>query len=168
MARVRMPDVMLESWDDADIALKDIAEAENAKAEIEAEMNRQINMIKEAAEKAVKPHTTLIAERNKQLKSFAEVNRVDFGKAKSKKLTFGELGFRASSKVVIKQGTIAQVIKNLRKLGMADCINIKESINKDSLKTYSEDKIVKAGASLKKEDTFWYETDQQELPQVAE
>ena len=41
---------------------------------------------------------------------------------------------------------------------MEDCIIVKETVNKDVLKTYDEKDIIKVGASLKKEDTFWYET----------
>ena len=41
---------------------------------------------------------------------------------------------------------------------MDDCIQVEEKVNKDVLRTYEEKEIIAVGASLKKEDTFWYET----------
>lgn len=53
---------------------------------------------------------------------------------------------------------IEAVLENLKKFNMHDCINTKESVNKDILKTYSPDVILNIGGTLKTEDTFWYET----------
>lgn len=164
MARVRIPDApLLQSWDEANSALLEIAQAEIALANIEGEMNVKINTIKDEAERAAAPIRERISELNKQLKSFAELNRPDFGKAKSKALTFGEIGFRVSSSIVIKAAMIPKVIDNLRKLGMEDCVKVQETVNKEVLKTYPEENIIQSGATIKRSDTFWYETDKQQL-----
>ena len=76
-------------------------------------------------------------------------------------LSFGKTGYRLSTKVIIKK--VANTISALKKLGMTDCITTKESVNKDMLRTYPEEKLFEVGASLKKEDTFWYETDRDKL-----
>lgn len=164
MARIRIPDVpVLESWEDVNDTLLEIAQAEISLANIEGEMNTKINAAKEAAEQTAAPIRARIADLNKQLKRFAELNRPDFGKTKSKRLTFGEIGFRASTSVVIKAALVPKVIENLRKLGLGDCVKVKETVNKELLKTYPEELIIQSGASLKKDDTFWYETDKQQL-----
>ena len=164
MARKRLPDApQLQSWDDVNAALKDIAQGEIEIAEIEGKMNIDINDIKEAAEKEIAPIRTLIEDLGKQLKEFAELNRPDFGKQKSKKLAFGTLGWRASKSISIKKALTEKIIDNLRKLGMTDCVKVSETINKDVLGTYPDDKIVAAGATVNKKDTFWYETDKQSL-----
>jgi hypothetical protein len=64
---------------------------------------------------------------------------------------------------VIKTVLISKVIENLRKMDMGDCVKVSETVNKDMLKTYPDDKIIQSGASIKKDDTFWYETDKQQL-----
>jgi len=162
--RTRIPDApAIRTWDDANQVLMEIAEAEIRLANIEGDMNIQINELKESAERVSAPLKARVEALGKQLKEFAELNRPDFGKAKSKLLTFGELGFRASTSVVIKTALMEKVVANLRKLGMEDCVKVTEVVNKDVLKTYPEEKIVQAGASLKKTDTFWYETNKQEL-----
>ena len=55
------------------------------------------------------------------------------------------------------------MIAALRKRGMEDCISVKETVNKDILKQYDEQRILEVGGSLKVEDAFWYETKQAEL-----
>ena len=59
------------------------------------------------------------------------------------------------------------VIRTLKKLGMGDCINLTETVNKEVLKTYDEKTILMVGASLKKKDTFWYETKKEELAETT-
>ena len=164
MARTRIPDMqVLNTWDDVNSVLMEIAEAEIHLSEIEGEMNVRINDIKEAAEEASLPMKTRIADLGKQLKSFCEVNRPEFGNAKSKKLTFGDIGFRRSTSIVIKKGLEEKIIQNLCIMKMEDCIKTVQTVNKDVLGTYPEEQIVKTGASVKTCDTFWYETNKQIL-----
>lgn len=164
MGRTRIPDApALRTWDDVNQVLMEIAEAEIRLAQIEGTMNVRINEAKEEAERCAAPIKAKVEQLGKQIKEFAELNRPDFGKAKSKVLTFGEVGFRASTSVVIKKALEEHIVGNLRKLGMGDCVRVVESVNKDVLATYPVDKIVQAGASLKKSDTFWYQTNRQEL-----
>ena len=46
---------------------------------------------------------------------------------------------------------------------MVDCINVKETINKDTVKSYPEEEILKIGGYLQRADTFWYEIDKDSL-----
>ncbi|NCB52450.1 MAG: host-nuclease inhibitor protein Gam [Clostridia bacterium] len=164
MARTKIPETeQLRSWDDANNALMQIAGAEIEIAKIEGDMNIRINEVKEQAERACLPFKAQIAELGKQLKAFAELNRPDFGKTKTRTLTFGDLGFRASTSIQIKTALAEKIIDNLRKLDMSDCIKVTEAINKEVLKTYPADRIIASGATLKKDDTFWYETKKQSL-----
>ena len=62
---------------------------------------------------------------------------------------------------------VDQIIEKLKKYKMTDCINIKETVNKDVLRKYPTDDILKVGANLKIEDVFWYETDREELEDAS-
>jgi hypothetical protein len=46
---------------------------------------------------------------------------------------------------------------------MTDCINIKETINKERLGEYPDEVIAAVGAGKKVEDVFWYEVDREKL-----
>ena len=46
---------------------------------------------------------------------------------------------------------------------MADCIAVKETINRDILRTYPDDVLISVGARKKVEDVFWIEPDYERL-----
>lgn len=94
------------------------------------------------------------------VKDFVQDNKAELD-GKTKQLNFGKTGFRLSTKLVLKK--VDQVLENLKKLKMDDCIIVKESVNKDVLKKYPEADIIKVGGTLKKEDIFWYETEREKL-----
>lgn len=155
IGRKRMETPMLESWDAVDNALKTIAAANNELSVINGSMNMQIDALKEASDNMAKPYKEEIKKQELLIKEFVQANKLDM-KGKSRKLTFGTVGFRMSTKLGLPKD-IKKVIAALRKLGMNDCIATKESINKDVLKTYDEKEIIKVGGKLNKEDIFYYE-----------
>lgn len=161
MARKRMEEPSLKSWEEVDSTLKRIREAEIEMGRITADMEKYILDIKQKAEEQASPYKDEVKKLELQVKEFVSLNKDEL-KGKSREMTFGTVGFRMSTKLVLPKAA-DKLIKQLRKLVMGDCITIKESVNKDILKTYDEKTILMVGASLKKEDTFWYETKQEEL-----
>lgn len=157
MARKKVTEQFLKSWDEVNDALKEIGEAQYEMASIEVELNQKINELKAAAKEAAKPLATKIGVKELMIQQFVSEHRDEL-KGKSYKLAFGTVGFRLSTKLVLPKDLTA-VIKNLRTNGMMDCLNTKVTIDKEALKKYTESEILNVGASLKKEDTFWYETE---------
>ncbi|ADY54891.1 prophage MuMc02, host-nuclease inhibitor protein [Syntrophobotulus glycolicus DSM 8271] len=165
MARTRIKEApVYKTWEEVDAALKEIAEAELDLVDIEGEMNKQIQGIKLTAAQEAKPIQDRIAAIGKDIKAFVEEHRGELD-GKTKTLNFGKTGFRMSTKVILPKAKekLAAIIKSLKSRKMNDCIVVTETINKDILKKYTEDEILRVGASLKKEDTFWYETDREKL-----
>ena len=161
MARKRVTEPQLKNWDEVDGCLKIMADAENEISKIEAEMNRQIADIKKAAEESAKAHKELIKQNESKIKEYTGAHKEEL-KGKSKELTFGTVGFRLSTKLLLPS-SINEVILKLRERGMLDCINVKESVDKDAIKKYGEEDIAAVGGYLQKSDTFWYETDKDAL-----
>ena len=164
MARKRMAEPDLKSWDEVDGTLKQIREAELELTKITADMEKCILDVKQSAEKEAAPYRDEIKRLSLQVKEFVTLNKGELN-GKSREMAFGTVGFRLSTKVVLPKA-VDKVIKQLKKLGMGDCVTVKESVNKDILKTYDEKTILQVGASLKKEDAFWYETKQEDLAEV--
>lgn len=154
--RKRMETPALKNWDEVDATLKQISECENQLAILESSMNIQIDAVKEGFNEKANPYKEEIKKLEALIKEYVTENKSDL-KGKSRELTFGRVGFRFSTKVSIPKN-VEKLIKLLRKNEMDDCIIVKETVNKDVLRTYDEKDIIKVGASLKKEDTFWYET----------
>lgn len=162
MARTRIKNEMLASWEAVDGCLKKIGEIDNKLKKIEADMNDEITRAKAKADDKSK----LYLEEKKQLelliKDYAETNRMDLD-GKTKSLTFGSLGFRKSTSIIVKKAKA--VLVALRAYGMDDCINVKETVNKEALRQYSDDKIAAVGCVKKVDDVFWYEPDFEKLEQ---
>lgn len=162
MARKRMENPEIKEWEEVDISLRKIREAQIEIAKINADMEKCIIDVKQKAEEAVFPLQTEIKKLELQIKEFVTLNRNELD-GKSKAMTFGTVGFRKSTKIAIPK-PVDKLIKQLRKLGMGDCVIVKETVDKNVLKSYDENTLIMVGCMLKTEDTFWYETKQEELP----
>ncbi len=161
MKRTRIESPHLKSWAEVNDALRGIAEAQNEIAIVESGMNMQIDAIKEVYEAKIKEYKEEIRRQELLIKEYTSDRRDELN-GRSKDLTFGKVGFRKSTRLVLPK-VLDRVICSLRKNGMEACITVKETVNKDVLKTYPEEDILRVGGSLKVEDTFWYETKTVEL-----
>ncbi len=166
MARKRVTEPQLKSWEDVDACLKAMSDAENQLSVITAEMNAAIAQAKKEAEEKAAEYKEQIKQNEGKIKEFTTIRKEDL-KGKSKQLTFGTVGFRQSTKLLLPSDT-AEVILKLRENGMADCINVKETINKDTVKSYPEEDILRIGGYLQRSDTFWYETDKDTLAEAMQ
>ena len=127
-------------------------------------MNKQILGAKKAAEEQSKPHKDRIAKLERELKDFVTEHRADMGKAKSKILTFGEVGFRLSTSVSLPRAkekieeTMDNIIcgfeRQLDALYAAEAMDIQSDIDvmnnmmkRDSAMGASDFKVSAAGAS---------------------
>lgn len=158
--RVRMEGTALQSWDEVNLNLKEIAECELDLEAIEADMNVKIQDLKLEAELKAKPLQEKIEKLAIQVKEYTEENRSDI-KGKTMKLNFGQCGFRQSTKITLS--SVQATLKALKAKGMTNCIITKESVNKEILRDYPDDIIASVGARKKVEDTFWFETDREKL-----
>lgn len=166
MARKRVTEPQLTSWEQVDECLKIMGDAENQITVIEAEMNAAIAAAKKEAEEKAAQYKEMIKQNEGKIKEYTTINKEEL-KGKSRQLTFGTVGFRQSTKLLLPSDT-AEVILKLRANGMADCINVKETINKDTVKSYPEADILNIGGYLQKTDTFWYETDKDSLAEAVQ
>jgi phage host-nuclease inhibitor protein Gam len=172
MARVRVLEKCeLASWDDVNLTLAEIGEQQRAITEIETQMQKSIDDAKLAADMAADPHMKRIERLENQVKLFVEDHAHEMGGKKTMTLTFGQCGYRKSTKVTLPKAAakIAEIIKALKARGMGDCVVAPpEKIDKEALKKHTASDIVAAGAGLKVEDIFWYEVDKAKLEARAE
>lgn len=87
MARKRITETpAIKNWEEVDAALREIAEAELALGDIEAELNRQIIGAKKVAEQESKPYADRSSKLERDVKEFVTDHRDELGKAKSRSL----------------------------------------------------------------------------------
>lgn len=159
--RKRVTEQALSSWDEVNESLKKIGDAQLEIQLIETDMNAAIAGLKDEAKEKVKAHEEVIKLHELMIQQYVSEHKGEI-KGKSQRLAFGTVGFRMSTKLILPKN-LHTIIENLKRSGMMDCLNTRVTVNKDILKTYDEKEIVGVGASLKKEDTFWYEIDRESV-----
>lgn len=171
MARKRVIETpTLKTWEDVNDALRQIAEATIALGDIESEMQKQVVGAQKAAEQQSKPYNDRIAALEREIKDFVTDHRDEMGKAKSKTLTFGEVGFRLSTAISLPRAKekLEEIIRRLKARQMTDCIVVEEKVSKEALKKYGEDTVNAVGATWKQKDVFGYDLNLARLQQIKE
>ncbi|WP_418647242.1 host-nuclease inhibitor Gam family protein [Thauera butanivorans] len=165
MARKRLSATTLDSWNDVDACLKAIGEVDRELGLLEAAQQEQIDAIKASTKAAAEPLQNKKAGLELAIQQYAEANRGEFVKTKTKELTFGSVGFRLSSKVVIKN--LGNTLQALKDFGLTSCIRIKEECDKEAMKNLPLETLHAVGANLKQEDAFGYEIKREQLQEVV-
>lgn len=165
MTRKRMTSPGLSSWDDVDQALAEIGEIDRELGLIEASQQESIDRIKATTKTTAEPLQLRKAALEALIQQYAEANRGELQKTKTKALTFGTVGFRLSTRVVIKR--VADTLQALKDMGLKACIRVKEEVDKEAMKNLPLETLAAVGASLKTEDAFGYEVNREKLAEVA-
>jgi phage host-nuclease inhibitor protein Gam len=154
MTRKRIEGTALNSWEDVDNCLAEIAKSDRELMLIEGAANERIEEIRKDIKERSQPILERKAGLELQIKEYCEANRTEFVKAKTKALTFGEVGFRLSTRIMIRR--IAETLQALKDLGLKQCIRIKEEPDKEAMKALTDETLAEVGASRKTENTFGY------------
>jgi phage host-nuclease inhibitor protein Gam len=164
MARIKSKsEPLLRSWDEVDGALKEIAGCQLSLMEIESEMNKQINGVKQASALEAKPHQDRIDKLSKDIEVYVTEHRAEIN-GKTKELNFGRTGFRISTKIKYNKGIkAADVVAALLKIGRKDCVKTTQTVIADTLKKQPMETLDKVGAYLDRKDEFWLEPNIEKL-----
>lgn len=164
MARKRIEGTQLQSWDDVDTTLADIGRADRELQLIEAAANERIEEVKQAMKQAAQPVLDRKAALELAVKEFCDANRTEFAKVKTRTLTFGEVGYRLSTKIMIRR--IAETLQALKDLALNNCIRAKEEPDKEAMKALTDEQLAEVGAARKTENIFGYTINQEKLQGV--
>jgi phage host-nuclease inhibitor protein Gam len=160
-----MEGTALGSWEDVDSNLREICEIERELQLQEAALNEGVDRLKEEAKVKSAPHRDRKKALELAVKEFCEANRAEFAKSKSRRLTFGTVGFRLSTKIMIRR--MAETLQALKDLKLNQCIRIKEEVDKEAMKALTDETLAEVGAARKTENAFGYELDMERLNKAA-
>lgn len=132
---------------------------------LEAGQNEQIDKIKDATKAAAQPLIDRKTGLELAIKDFCEANRAEFAKAKTKTLTFGSVGFRLSTRILVKR--VADTLQALKDLQLINCIRTKEELDKEAMKNLTDETLAEVGATRKTENAFGYEINQEKIREAA-
>lgn len=174
-----LPDVPqpepIRTFADADQALLKIADCEQQLQKQEAEMNEQIQKIREAFEMNTYLVRTSKAMLEKELEKFCINNKHEFEKQRSKELVHGIAGFRTTPpKLALlnrkyKWETVLELLKNFK--WAVEYIRTKEEVNKESIlaaysgKEIDDTKLAAVGLKVDQQEKFFYAIKWEKIPE---
>ncbi len=153
----------IQTIDDADKALSELCGLEGKLEEIDQKAEREIAQIKERATASGKPIRERVKELNATLKAWAAFHKKDlFKERKSLERPFGTLGYRKSPVTIsISKDTISL----LKQLGRLECVRIKEEVDKEALRDFTDEELAAVGASRKSKEEFYCQTKREQVNQ---
>ncbi|ABB40148.1 host-nuclease inhibitor protein Gam [Oleidesulfovibrio alaskensis G20] len=169
MARKKPAPVIIIDLQQAEGAMAEIAELERTISTIENQMNEVIDNARTRAKEA---SAEWIARRNElgnALAVFAQHHKGDlFAKRKSMDLGFGTIGFRQSTSLKTERKvTVEMVLERCRNYGFSDAIQTKESLNKQAMHDWPDERLATVGMVRQVKDDFFYEIHKQDLDTQA-
>jgi len=157
--RIRTPQ-QIKDQDEANQALAEIGSIMLKLEAIDGAASEKIGKIKEEAAKKGEEGRERIAELDAALALYAEYNKAElFRDKKTLALSYGNIGFRLSTKIKTK----ATTLELLKKLFQGKAVRIKEEIDKDTLKSWEDSDLAQVDAAKVEEDTFFYEVNREEV-----
>ncbi len=161
MAKAKKITSSFENWDQVDQALKEIGEIDRKVTAIEADMNETINLVKTTAEDKTKGLLQRKESLEKDVQAFTEGSIDEFKTSKTRKLLFGEVGFRKKTGIITRN--VKAIIEALKQNKMTDCIDVTEKLNKEKLAEYDDESLLKVGAKRPTGDTFFYKVSEERI-----
>lgn len=162
MARIK-PDLpaipTIKTLEDADHALKRIAEAQRSIDGAKIDLDRQIEELKSAFQHATAEAAADVKLYSDALGRYAQDNRAQlFKDGKTVKRLFGSFGYRASTSLKMDKGFArAQLVGLLKEQGLAEYIRVKEEADVEKLRTCPPELLALVHARVASLDTFFVE-----------
>ena len=150
----------IKNLDEANTALAEIGSLQLKLEAIDGKASEKIGKIKEQAAKDGEESRNRIQELDSALALYAEYNKQElFKEKKTIGLSYGNIGFRLSTKVSIKKTTL----ELLEKLNFWKAIRVKKEVDKEELKTWDNEQLAQVDAAKIEQDTFFYEVNREEI-----
>ncbi|WP_457571290.1 host-nuclease inhibitor Gam family protein [Desulfovulcanus sp.] len=153
----------------ANQAMAEIKELKRSLEQIEHDLNDTIDRAKANAEAKAAPIQSRLEALENGLLAFAEYNKEElFAKKRTVEVMHGLLGYRRSKEIKTKPKiTWAMVLGKIKELGFKEAIRIKEQVNKEELRTWTDERLNLIGARRVEKDSFWYEVKEENLEEAT-
>jgi len=146
----------LSDWRAVDRTIRIIADEEACAARWKAEAEEKIRRIREDTAACTAEVLTTAQNLRDAIEAFAGAHEGDFGKARSKALPHGRVGWRTVASVRLLRSS-EFVVAALESAGLSDAVIVRKSPNKDVLAAYPDETLREVGCRRKSEDKFYIE-----------
>ena len=155
----------IASWEEADEKLRRIGDITLEINKHEAIAKEVIDDAKAEIAAAVAPLHEEIEQLTQSLEAFSANHIDDFGKAQSRELNFGKLGWRKSTAIAIGKRTLEFIKEVFGNKRAAQYISVKETVNKETLKLLTDQELASVKARRENKEVFFVEPD---LPKAVD
>jgi len=164
MARQKItPEPILKNYEEVDDVIREWKELDNQHEVVAQSQQEKIDEIKATFEETAKPIIARKMRLEKDLEDFAEYRKQpDFDTERSRKLTFGKIGFRASNELKCVKGfNWKKVLLKLKELGRTEFIKSTESVKRSDIKKseLTPNAMRMFGCEVVEKDEFYFEPD---------
>ncbi len=150
----------IQNLDEANLALAEIGRLTMQLEAIDGKAAEKIGKVKEDAATKGAEARERIKDLEAGLSLYAEYNKGElFKDKKSILLSYGNIGYRLSTKVSVKKVTL----ELLKKLFGGKGVRIKEEVDKEELKDWNDSDLAQVDAAKVVQDTFYYEVNREEV-----
>lgn len=150
--------IPIADWEELDTFLREIGNLQIANDKDEASATLRIDKIKAALAGNVALRKTRIDQIRRSLEAFAANRLEEFKGKRTRKLAFGLIGWRKSTKISISKDSTLDLIKQIfSKAKSKTFITIKETVSKDALAKLTDEQLASVGAKRKTTDGFFAE-----------
>ncbi len=166
--RIKPKAVIIADTDEAGAALAEMAELDRTLDLHTVEMNEAMDLAKAKAKAACAPLEARRKELATALANFAEGRKGELFKTrKSLELLFGVIGFRQSTaiKTVNKATTWEMVLERIKQFGFGEAVRTQESVDKDTLRGWTDERLATVGARREVKDEFYIEVHKEQPAQ---
>ena len=134
MARKKLHrEPVLKDWAEVNDALRSIHEYEHALTEMGVDMSRRIDAVKAEYTKSAEPLQKRVKQLETDVQEYVEAHREDMA-GKSRQLTFGRVGFRQSTRLILANAKVPQAIATLLAMGRRELVKTEQKLDKEALK----------------------------------
>ena len=151
--------IEIESWQEADNLIGEIWDLRMTIEILEAKATEKVDQIKADLAGKVKPLRETIDHSIRSLEAFATARREDFGKAKSRNLANGKIGWRKCTAITVAKNTLALIKGVFSRAKRESLINVKETPDKNAMAALTDEELRLVGARRERKEVFFVEPD---------
>ena len=155
----------IESWIDVDKALGELGRCDLEIAMLQGEIGVKIHELIEQYRERLQVLKAKREAIRATIESFCLERKEEFLKKRSRQFTFGKVAWRLSEEIEIPKGLEKAVLATVKKLGLHECVRVKEELDKNALKKLPDKELVRIGVQKHKKDNFRIEPN---LEMIAE
>jgi phage host-nuclease inhibitor protein Gam len=169
MARRKTTTRIIADERQAEAAMRELAALGRQIAAIDLDAQEALDQVKANAKDEMQPLQDRRKELENALCTFCELNKGElFSRKRSKETPFGVYGFRKSTKLLTAaKVTLGLVLERLKELNLTDAIRVKESVDKEAMREWPEERLEAVGMRRKSTDEFFVEIDLDQLEERA-